>query len=141
VLVAAVGVALVANRDGGPGGDQEVAAVLAGADRVVTLVGTGPGEVRVAHGRDDGALTVLARGVPAAEPGTTYQLWLVTADGGTRSAGLFSAAEGGDDGTSTTRLGRPADADFDRLTALAVTREPARGSPAPTGPVRYQAPW
>jgi anti-sigma-K factor RskA len=137
VLLAAIGGAIVTRQGGGRG--DEVAAVLAGADRVVTLVGQGPGEVRIAHGRDDGALTVLARGVPMPDRGSTYQLWLITDDGATHSAGLFSPSS--TEGTSTTELGRPADLDLDRLAGLAVTREPSGGSPAPTGEVRYQAPW
>jgi anti-sigma-K factor RskA len=137
VLLAAIGGAVVTQRGGGRA--DEVAAVLDGADRVVTLAGVEPGELRVAHDRDDGELTVLARGVPQAGAGNTYQLWLITDDGATHSAGIFSPPAG--DGTTTAKLGRPADLDVDRLTALAVTREPSGGSPAPTGEVRYQAPW
>jgi anti-sigma-K factor RskA len=84
-------------------------------------------------------VTVLADGVPAPGPGRTYQLWLITDDGATHSAGVFAPDTG--DATTSTRLGPPTGVDPGRLTALAVTQDRPGGAPAPTGEVRYQAPW
>ncbi|MGW6389915.1 anti-sigma factor [Streptomyces sp. NPDC055103] len=88
---------------------------------------------RTAHGRaTNGALTTVvtsdrqnqavftATGLPAPEPGTTYQLWLAH-DGAMRPAGFIHA-----DGT-VLMDGSPSGA-----TAVGLTVEPAEGSSQPT---------
>lgn len=112
---------------------------LAARDRLIGAL-TGPG-VRVievgapstqATGRmfwdqPTGDWTFVAHHLRQAPPGRTYQLWLVTRDQRKVSAGTFVAAAGGDAVVSARYALSP-----DSLAAVAVTEEPAGGSPQPT---------
>ena len=69
--------------------------------------------------------TLVAHNMPALKPGRTYQLWLMTPDKKI-SAGTFEPR----DGDAMLRATVPLN---ERLTALAVTEEPAGGVPQPTG--------
>ena len=71
--------------------------------------------------------TFVAYHLPATAPGRTYQLWLITRDQRKVSAGIFAPSPGGDALVRATyALAR------DALLAIAVTEEPAGGSPQPT---------
>ena len=71
--------------------------------------------------------TFVAYNVPAPAAGRTYQLWLVTKDQRKVSAGTFTPGAAGDAFVRATyALPR------DQLAAIAVTEEPAGGSPQPT---------
>jgi hypothetical protein len=71
--------------------------------------------------------TFVAYNLPAAAPGHTYQLWLVTRDQKKVSAGTFAPSANG------TALVRATYAlPSDSLAAIAVTNEPAGGSAQPT---------
>ena len=71
--------------------------------------------------------TFVAHNLPAAAPGRTYQLWLVTPKAKI-SAGTFTPlANGSAQVQATYPLAR------DSLRAIAVTEEPAGGVPQPTG--------
>ena len=71
--------------------------------------------------------TFVAYNLPAAKPGRTYQLWLVTKDQKKVSAGTFAAAPSGNAIVQATYALEPG-----KLAAIAVTDEPAGGSPQPT---------
>lgn len=106
---------------------------LGGSDdtETIELVGAGPGRIEVVI--DDGTLEVSGSDLPAVGDDRTYQLWMVDGESGVRSAGLFAPGEQGT--VDTTFRVELADA-----TVLAVTVEPAGGSPAATGPIEYSAP-
>jgi anti-sigma-K factor RskA len=70
----------------------------------------------------DGKATLSVSGLAAAPHGKTYEAWVIPASGKPRRAGLFSG------GTSAIRLR----ATVPRHGVVAVTVEPAGGSPAPT---------
>jgi anti-sigma factor RsiW len=71
--------------------------------------------------------TFIAHDLPAVPAGRTYQLWLITRDQHKVSAGTFAVRPGGDAVVRATyALAR------DSLFAVAVTEEPAGGSPQPT---------
>jgi hypothetical protein len=71
--------------------------------------------------------TFVAHNLPAAAPGHTYQLWLVTRDQKKVSAGTFTPSAGGSALVRATYALSP-----DSLAAIAVTSEPAGGSAQPT---------
>lgn len=91
------------------------------APRVVLLAGsTGSGAVVL----DDGDAIVHVAGLPGLDPSQTYQVWLV--EGGTPiSAGLLTPD---DAGRATLELARSVPASA----VVAITIEPAGGSPQPT---------
>ncbi|HEU5394631.1 MAG TPA: anti-sigma factor, partial [Candidatus Methylomirabilis sp.] len=67
--------------------------------------------------------------LPPAPPGKTYQLWFITRDAKI-SAGTFQTGETGEGG-----LRIPVPPEAAKVTAAAVTLEPAGGVPQPTGPI------
>jgi anti-sigma factor RsiW len=71
--------------------------------------------------------TFVAYNLPAAAPGHTYQLWLVTRDQKKVSAGTFAPQPNGSALVRATYALAP-----DSLAAIAVTSEPAGGSAQPT---------
>lgn len=71
--------------------------------------------------------TFVAYNLPAAAPGHTYQLWLVTRDQKKVSAGTFAPSANGSALVRAT-YALPSDS----LAAIAVTNEPAGGSTQPT---------
>jgi anti-sigma-K factor RskA len=71
--------------------------------------------------------TFVAYNLPAAAPGHTYQLWLVTRDQKKVSAGTFAPQPNGSAIVRATYALAP-----DSLAAIAVTNEPAGGSAQPT---------
>ncbi|MFF7939664.1 anti-sigma factor domain-containing protein [Nocardia gamkensis] len=70
-----------------------------------------------------GAVAVTFDAVPAPPPGRAYQLWVVTPAGTPRSAGVLTGVPQA--GVTTG---------FDPADVVAVTIEPAKGSPRPTSP-------
>jgi anti-sigma-K factor RskA len=75
----------------------------------------------------DNRWTFVAYNLPAAAPGHTYQLWLVTRDQRKVNAGTFEPQSNGSAIVRATYALAP-----DSLAAIAVTNEPAGGSPQPT---------
>jgi hypothetical protein len=71
--------------------------------------------------------TFVAYNLPAAAPGHTYQLWLITRDQRKVSAGTFAPQP---NGSALVRATYPLASDS--LAAIAVTSEPAGGSAQPT---------
>ena len=71
--------------------------------------------------------TFVAYNLPATKPGRTYQLWLVTKDQKKVSAGTFAAQPNGNAVVLASYALEPGN-----LAAIAVTDEPAGGSPQPT---------
>jgi hypothetical protein len=71
--------------------------------------------------------TFVAYNLPAAAPGHTYQLWLVTRDQKKVSAGTFEPQA---NGSALVRATYPLASDS--LAAIAVTNEPSGGSAQPT---------
>lgn len=102
-------------------GAAAVAGVLSAPDlRLGSLPAGDGGRLNVAFSPSRDSAVVLLAGVPAPGPGRTYQLWLVR--GGTAtSAGPLAPGEA----VATGLRGRR---------SLAVTVEPAGGSPEPTTP-------
>lgn len=94
----------------------------------VSALQSSPPAISTALVSVNGSATLYVKGLPAAPSGKTYEAWVITADTASpRPAGLFAGGAGG----SRVRL---------RGTVLprdtvAVTLEPAGGSPAPTTPV------
>src|SRR4029453_16341434 len=100
---------------------------LASAQAVIaTLQGDG-GQGSMVR-TNDGA-TVFVVKLPALQPGRTYQLWRIQGDTAPASAGLFSVGPLGY-GTFALAAGQQPQAGE----IVAVTDEPAGGSPGPTTP-------
>ena len=113
---------------------SQVASVLSAPDaRTVPARGTGPGTVTVVVSRTRGRAVVAASGLPRPGADRTYQLWLVPPGGAPRPAGLLEPSQRG----SATVL---VEGDPGTAAAVAVTVEPAGGSPAPTSAPTYIAP-
>lgn len=116
-------------------GARNITRMLTAPDSTVTST-----EVEAADGSEDGALavitaggvlTVIARDLPTLSDERTYQLWSLDADGVPASAGLFDGLDGvitvsPDSSNNASPGASPA------TTAVALTDEPAGGSPAPT---------
>ncbi len=107
----------------------ELRAVLASDDgSVVSLTGPGDGTMRFAYSPTTGQGVLIGDGLATVDEAQTYQAWLID-DGVPQPAGLFSPTDGevtfaveGDPGTAE---------------AVAVTVEPAGGSPQPTSDILY----
>ncbi len=69
---------------------------------------------------------LIASNLPPAQPGKTYQMWVIPKGGSPRPAGLFQAAGG----TALHILSGPLD--LSTIGAVAVSVEPESGSQAPT---------
>lgn len=72
---------------------------------------------------DEGRMVLVAEGLPSVPEENTYQMWVIE-DGEPRSGGVFRP------GGHVTAA--PLEASLEDADAVAVTLEPARGSPQPT---------
>lgn len=108
---------------------ETMVAVLAGQDAKPVLVATADRAGRI--------LTVKA--IAPVQPGAdrALELWALPASGNPRSLGLIPAT-----GLARLALAAPAGTALQNVPALAVSLEPAGGSPTglPTGPVLYSGP-
>jgi anti-sigma-K factor RskA len=82
-----------------------------------------------------GEAALLVSGVAPTPAGKTYELWVIRGDAPPEPAGLFSV---GPEGWTAARM--PSLAAVRDVTAVAVSIEPAGGSPAPTGPIVLTGP-
>lgn len=114
---------------------RNITRMLTAPDSTVTST-----EVEAADGSEDGALaviaaggelTVIARDLPTLSDERTYQLWSLDADGVPASAGLFDGLDGVIT-VSTDSSNNASPGTSSATTAVALTDEPAGGSPAPT---------
>ncbi|MEJ7811681.1 MAG: anti-sigma factor [Gemmatimonadaceae bacterium] len=112
--------------------DSIISAMTGSAVRVVELAAARPNAPsgRMFWDQAFNRWTFVAHGLPAARPGRTYQLWLITADQRKVNAGVFATTARGDAlYRAEYALAR------DSLAAVAVTEEPAGGVPQPTGSI------
>lgn len=86
---------------------------------------------RVFWDRDRGAFHLYASGLKPLPPGKAYELWFINAGQKKIPAGTFASNPRGEASLVAT-----APADAGRIAALAVTDEPAGGSPQPTGHIQ-----
>ena len=119
----ALGIALYAQR---PVSEPPIVAVLAGQDGKPALIASAR--------RDDRFLLVKAVGAAPVDPGKALELWMLPQGQPPRSLGVLPAGE-----LVRVPLAAPTDAALANIPALAVSLEPAGGSPTglPTGPVLY----
>lgn len=118
------GVAL-GERTAGEGSIAQEQSQVQQAPDAVTVTGRGPtGAVAVAVSRSLAKVSVSLDGVPALDARHAYQVWLI-GPRGPQSAGLLRPGAG--PGSLVSAF--PADTD-----RIAVTTEPATGSPQPTTP-------
>ena len=105
---------------------ERVVVVLAGADARPALIATGA--------RGDPVLTLKPVVDVSPGPGRTFELWALPDGGAPRSLGVIPQG-----GVIRLPLSQPARDLLDRVPTLAVSLEPAGGSPTgqPTGPVLY----
>ena len=134
VLLAASALAFYLSRSDGEGGrmlDPRAVEILASAPAAIPLVADAAteayGTLFVAPDATEALLVV--DDLPASEPDTVYQVWLVR-DGERTSGGTFTV-NGGHDAAMIVSAPQPIAA----FQALGITIEPAPdGSPGPTGP-------
>jgi anti-sigma factor RsiW len=107
----------------------ELRSVLASNDgSVVSLTGPGEGTMKFAYAPSTGQGVLIGDGLTPVEQSETYQAWFIV-DGVPQPARLFSPT----DGEVTFAVeGDPGEAE-----AVAVTVEPAGGSPQPTSDILY----
>ena len=124
VVVIGLGIALVAQRVAVP--EAPIVAVLAAPDGKPALIASAR--------RGDAFLVVKAVGAAPVEAGKALELWLLPTGAPPRSLGLVPAT-----GVARIPLRAPTDTALANVPALAVSLEPATGSPTglPTGPVLY----
>jgi anti-sigma-K factor RskA len=118
----AFGVALLTPRSEAP----PIVAVLAGPDGKAALIASAR--------RSDAFLLVKAVGAAPVASGRALELWMLPDGQPPRSLGVLPAG-----GVARVLLVGPSDAALANIPALAVSLEPAGGSPTglPTGPVLY----
>jgi len=106
--------------------DQPIVAVLAGPDAKPALIAT------VLRG--DRTMTVKVVGAAAVPAGKSLELWMLPTGQAPKSLGVIP-----DSGVGRVALPASPDVSLANVPALAVSLEPAGGSPtgAPTGPVLY----
>jgi anti-sigma-K factor RskA len=112
--------------------DSLVAAMSGANVRVVELASTqnmSPG-ARMFWDRVANRWTLVTHDLTPVAAGRTYQLWLVTAKAEKISAGTFNTDAKGRAVVQATYALAEAD-----LAAIAITEEPAGGSPQPTGTI------
>ena len=95
-----------------------------GTEAVVRQVSAGAIEARLVYLPEEGTASLTVGGLAPLEPEQTYQLWVIR-DGEPGTVGLFDASASGTAGVSFRRELRAGD-------VVAVTVEPAGGSPQPT---------
>ncbi|WP_063052831.1 anti-sigma factor [Nocardia arthritidis] len=124
-VTAGVGAVVVAERNAGSHAvavtAEQVSRQPDARSRVIEL--SGGGTLTVHTCARLGAVAVTLDAVPAPPPGRAYQLWVVSSAGTPRSAGVLTGVPQA--GVATG---------FDPADVLAVTIEPAKGSPRPTSP-------
>ena len=127
VAALGLGIALVAQKAAVP--ESPIVAVLAGSDGKTALIASAK--------RGDAFLLVKAVGAAPVEPGKALELWMLPTGAPPRSLGLIPAT-----GIARVPLRAPSDTALANIPALAVSLEPATGSPTglPTGPVLYSGP-
>ena len=127
VAVVGLGIALMAQRAAAP--ESPIVAVLAGADGKPALIAS--------TRRGDAILLVKLVGAAPVEAGKSLELWMLPAGAPPRSLGLIPAT-----GIARVPLRAPSETALVNIPALAVSLEPATGSPTglPTGPVLYSGP-
>jgi anti-sigma-K factor RskA len=123
-LAMAFGVTLFTPKS--PVTDAPIVVVLAGADAKPALIATAM--------RGERTLTVKLVGAAAVPSGKALELWMLPTGSAPKSLGLIP-----DTGVGRVALPSPPDVSLANVPALAVSLEPAGGSPtgAPTGPVLY----
>ena len=112
--------------------DEVIALISAASTQVVELASTGakaPG-ARAFVNRDRRHYMITAHDLGTAPNGRIYQLWLLTKSGAPVSAALFNT-----DGAGRALVHADVPLDGANLAGLAITEEPAGGSPQPTGAI------
>ncbi len=106
--------------------EQPIVTVLAGPDAKPVLIAS------VLRG--ERTMTIKVVGAAAVPPGKSLELWMLPDGSAPKSLGVIP-----DSGVGRVALPSAADAALANVPALAVSLEPAGGSPtgAPTGPVLY----
>src|SRR5207244_1810325 len=125
--VLGLGIALLSQRAAVP--EASIVAVLAGADGKPALIASAR--------RTDAFLLVKAVSTAPVESGKALELWMLPTGAAPRSLGLIPAT-----GLARVALPAPTDSALANIPALAVSLEPAAGSPTglPTAPVLYSGP-
>lgn len=125
-IVLGVGIVVGMHRaDGERAPSPLTEAVIAAQPDAVTRTApiTGGGTLRIETSSSLSAVAVAFDNLSAPPPGTTYQLWLIPPAGTPRSAAVLH-----------TSPDRPLITKFAPTDTLAITVEPADGSPLPTTP-------
>jgi anti-sigma-K factor RskA len=109
---------------------ESLSIITSPGSRSIQLAGLGPTPQASGHAfvsPQRGEAVIYAAGLPAPEPGKTYQLWWIQ-DGKPVSAGTFGVDERGSGSLRVEHV-----APVGQIQAWAVTVEPAGGVPQPTG--------
>lgn len=108
---------------------QEQIVRAATSGRIVVVAGTSAApQVRGALAESDAGTVVRLENLPDPGPAQLFEVWLIPAGGAPVGAGLSAPGRGG---SQTVRIDRP----LQGMAQVAITREPAGGSPAPTTPI------
>lgn len=128
VIVGAVGVMSVRSADQRARQAETALSVYEAPDRSTATFEGELGSIEVTTSVSVGATVITGHDVPELAAGRTYELWFVD-ENGPAPAGTFTA-----DGGSVVHR-----ADGAAPVTVAITEEPAGGSPQPTGPILASA--
>lgn len=128
VIVGAIGVVAVRSSDQRARQAETALSVYEAPDRSAASFEGELGTIEVTTSASAGATVITGHDVPELADGRTYELWFID-DDGPAPAGTFTV----DDGSVIHRVDGAAPA------TVAITEEPAGGSPEPTGPILASA--
>lgn len=128
VVVGAIGFVSVRSADQRAEEAESALSIYEAPDRSTATFEGELGSIQVTTSESVGATVVTGTDVPELAEGRTYELWFVD-ENGPSPAGTFTA----DGGTIDHRIDGVATA------TVAITDEPAGGSPQPTGPILASA--
>lgn len=128
VVIGAIGFVSVRSADQRAEEAESALLIYEAPDRSTATFEGDLGSIQVTTSASVGATVITGTGVPELAEGRTYEAWFVD-ENGPIPAGTFTA----DGGTIDHRIDGVAPA------TVAITEEPAGGSPQPTGPILASA--
>jgi anti-sigma-K factor RskA len=125
IAVSGWGYAQHRNADRAASAQSTVQQLLQASDLRATTTALAQGSGTVLYSAQEHRVVLIGHGMPTLASGKTYQLWMLSADGKAVSGGTFKTDSAGDAQVPVT-------GDLTGVAKMAISVEPAGGSPQPT---------